>query len=180
MRNGCGCIGRNSLCGWGSGSQGEENGARWAVGERSGEARSGRPITPCGAFPEQKVLQRLSQKVTLTGMYFRRLFWWIHGDEIGEGPEGCREEQLGSFNNRQDMMLRWSGSSRNGDFSFFFELCILFGCAGSSSLHMGFSLVAVRQSYSLVLVHGLLTVVASLVAEHGLRALVLSSCSAWA
>ena len=79
------------------------------------------------------------------------------------------------------MILRWSGSSRNGAFSFFFfELCILFGCAGSSSLHMGFSLVAVRQSYSLVLVHGLLTVVASLVAEHGLRALVLSSCSAWA
>ena len=78
------------------------------------------------------------------------------------------------------MMLRWSGSSRNGAFSFFFELCILFGCAGSSSLLMGFSLVAVRQSYSLVLVHGLLTVVASLVAEHGLRALVLSSCSAWA
>ena len=181
MRNGCGCIGKNSLCGWGSGRQGEEDGARWAVGERRGEARSSRPITQCGAFPgEQKVLQRLSQKVTLTGMYFRRLLWWIHGDEIGGGPEGCREEQLGSFNNRQDMRLRWNGSSRNGAFSFFVELCVLFGCAGSSSLYMGFSLVAVRQSYSLAVVHRLLTVVASLLAEHGLRALGLSICSPWA
>ena len=41
-------------------------------------------------------------------------------------------------------------------------------------------LVAVRQSYSLVVVRGPLIVVASLAAEHGLRALGLSSCSAWA
>ena len=78
------------------------------------------------------------------------------------------------------MRLRWNGSSRNGAFSFFVELCVLFGCAGSSSLYMGFSLVAVRQSYFLAVVHRLLTVVASLLAEHGLRALGLSICSAWA
>ena len=44
-------------------------------------------------------------------------------------------------------MPRWSGRSRNGAFFFFFfELCILFGCAESSSLCMGFSPVAVAAA----------------------------------
>ena len=43
----------------------------------------------------------------------------------------------------------------------------IFGCTGSSLLHMGF--LWLRQSgYSLVLACGLLNVMASLVAEHGL------------
>ena len=44
----------------------------------------------------------------------------------------------------------------------------IFGCAGSSLLH-GLSLVVVSRGYSLVAVCGLLTALASLVAEHGLQ-----------
>ena len=43
----------------------------------------------------------------------------------------------------------------------------IFGCAGSSML-LRLSLVAECRGYSLVLLHGLLIVVASLVAERGL------------
>ena len=120
MRNGCGCIGKNSLCGWGSGSQGEEERTRWAMGERSREARSSRPITPvwCISRRTESLAEIKPEGDMLTGMYFRRLFRWIHGDEIGGGPEGYREEQLGSFNNRQDTMPRWSERSRNGAFFF--------------------------------------------------------------
>ena len=46
-------------------------------------------------------------------------------------------------------------------------LFFLFGCAGSSLLYSGFSLVAVSRGCSLVVVHGLFIAVASLVAEHG-------------
>ena len=49
--------------------------------------------------------------------------------------------------------------------AFFFFL--MFGCAGSSLLHArAFSLVAVSRGYSVVVVHGLLIAVASLVAVH--------------
>ena len=48
-------------------------------------------------------------------------------------------------------------------------LCILFfGCAGSSLLHVGFSLVVVDQGLLFVAVRGLLIAGASVVAEHGL------------
>jgi len=42
----------------------------------------------------------------------------------------------------------------------------------------GHCLVAVRRSYSLVVVHGLLILVGSLIVEHGLWAWGLSSCGA--
>ena len=45
-------------------------------------------------------------------------------------------------------------------------LFFLFGCAGSSSLYLGSSLVAVSRGCSLVVVRGLFIAVASLV-EHG-------------
>lgn len=46
---------------------------------------------------------------------------------LEEAQKGAGEEQLGSFNNRQDMMLRWSGSSRNGAFflTYVFYLAVL-------------------------------------------------------
>ena len=44
----------------------------------------------------------------------------------------------------------------------------MFDCSGSSFLHTGFSLVRTSGGYSLVVAHGLLTVVVSLVAEHRL------------
>ena len=49
--------------------------------------------------------------------------------------------------------------------TFFFSF--IYGCAGSSLLR-GFSLVSESQGYSLVTEHRLLTVIASLIAEHGL------------
>ena len=52
--------------------------------------------------------------------------------------------------------------------SFFNLLFIYLGCAGSSLLHAGSSLVEMGRGYSLVAVHGLLIVVAPLVAEQGL------------
>ena len=57
-----------------------------------------------------------------------------------------------------------------GGFFFFFFLINLFsfGCIGSLLLHTGFSLVGVDQGLLFVAVHGLLIVVASLVAEHRL------------
>ena len=45
---------------------------------------------------------------------------------------------------------------------------------------MGFSLISASGSYSLVVVHGLLIAVASLVAEQGSRVGGLSSCGTWA
>ena len=42
---------------------------------------------------------------------------------------------------------------------------------------MGFSLVAISRGYSLFAVHELLIAEASLIAEHGLQACELSSCS---
>ena len=50
---------------------------------------------------------------------------------------------------------------------FLFIYLFSFGCVGSSLLHAGFSLVVASGGYS-VAVSGLLTAVASLVAEHGL------------
>ena len=50
------------------------------------------------------------------------------------------------------------------------------GSAGSSLLHVGFSLVAVSGGYSLVSVCGLLIAAPSLVAEHGLQERGLSGC----
>ena len=47
-------------------------------------------------------------------------------------------------------------------------ICLFIGCAGSSLLLAGFSLVVASRGYSLVTVYGLLLAVASLVAEHGL------------
>ena len=44
----------------------------------------------------------------------------------------------------------------------------LFGCAGSSLLHAGFSLVAVSRGYTVDVVHRLLVAAASFVAEHRL------------
>ena len=44
----------------------------------------------------------------------------------------------------------------------------VFGCPGSLLLQGGFPLVATRGVYSLVMMHRLLTVIASLVAERGL------------
>ena len=55
---------------------------------------------------------------------------------------------------------------------------IIFGCAGSSLLD-SFSLVADSGGYSVVMVHRLLIMVASLVAEHrhlGIRASVVVAC----
>ena len=51
---------------------------------------------------------------------------------------------------------------------FFFFNVFLFGCAGSSLLHAGFSLVAVSRGYTVVVVHRLLVAAASFVAEHRL------------
>jgi len=42
-------------------------------------------------------------------------------------------------------------------------------CAESALMGMDFPLVAASRGYSLVAVHGLLTVVASLLVEHGLQ-----------
>ena len=50
--------------------------------------------------------------------------------------------------------------------SFFYFILYIFGCAGSLLLAHGLSLVAASGGYSLVAIQGLLTVVASLVAEH--------------
>ena len=50
---------------------------------------------------------------------------------------------------------------------FIYLFYFIFGCIGFSLLHVGFSLVAASGGYS-VAVCGLLIVVASLVAEHGL------------
>ena len=49
-----------------------------------------------------------------------------------------------------------------------FIYSFMFGCAGSSLLHLGFSLVVASEGYSLVVVCGLLIAMASLVVEHGL------------
>ena len=51
----------------------------------------------------------------------------------------------------------------------FFLICFFLACAGSSLLHVGFSVVAESRGSSLVAVHRLLNAVASLFAEHGLR-----------
>ena len=60
---------------------------------------------------------------------------------------------------------------------FFFFYLFIFGCAGSSLLHT-LSLVAVSRSSSLVMVHGPLVVVASLVECRlsGTRVLVVAVC----
>ena len=65
-------------------------------------------------------------------------------------------------------MCTW-GQGGWGGSGFFVLFCFvfIFGCVGSSLLHVGFSLVAERGDYS-VAVRGLLIAVASLVAEHGL------------
>ena len=47
-------------------------------------------------------------------------------------------------------------------FSFFKISLFMFGCAGSPLLYLGFSLAAASWGYSLAVVHGLLTAVASL------------------
>ena len=62
-------------------------------------------------------------------------------------------------------------------FCFFFFYLFIFGCAGSSLLHT-LSLVAVSRSSSLVMVHGPLVVVASLVECRlsGTRVLVVAVC----
>lgn len=63
----------------------------------------------------------------------------------------------------------------------FLKKYFIFGCAGSSSLYTGFSLVLVSRGYSLGAVYGLLIVVATLVAERGgTRHMGFSSCDAWA
>ena len=51
---------------------------------------------------------------------------------------------------------------------FFYLFTFIFGCAGSSWLLAGFSLVATSSNYSLVAVHRLHTATASLVVEHKL------------
>ena len=48
-------------------------------------------------------------------------------------------------------------------------VCLLFGCAGCSLLHTGSALVAASRGFCLVVTHGLLAAVASLVADHGLQ-----------
>ena len=53
-------------------------------------------------------------------------------------------------------------------FLVFLKKLFIFGCAGFSLLCGLFSLVEVNGGYSLVVVHGLLSVVASLLAQHGL------------
>ena len=53
------------------------------------------------------------------------------------------------------------------DFKILFIYLFIFGCAGSSGC-VGFSLVAVSRGSSPVVLLGLLTAVASLVAEHRL------------
>ena len=54
-------------------------------------------------------------------------------------------------------------------FFFFFNVYLfIFCCSGSLLLCSGFSLIGESRGYSLVVVHRLLIVVASLVAEHGL------------
>ena len=52
-------------------------------------------------------------------------------------------------------------------------ICFIVGCAGSSLLHLDFSLVEASGGCSLVVVRGLLTVVVSLAVERGSRALAL-------
>ena len=49
--------------------------------------------------------------------------------------------------------------------SSFFSLIFIFGCAGSSLPHSGFLYVE-SGGYSLIAVHGLLIVVASLILDH--------------
>ena len=57
----------------------------------------------------------------------------------------------------------------NGQLSFsFVNFLLFFGCGGSLLLHVGFLLVAASRGCSLVVVHGPLIVVVSLVAEHRL------------
>ena len=53
-------------------------------------------------------------------------------------------------------------------FSSFLNFFLFFGCGGSLLLHVGFLLVAASRGNSLVVLHGLPTVVVSLVAEHRL------------
>ena len=60
---------------------------------------------------------------------------------------------------------------------YFKKYSFVFGCARSSLLCGGFSLVAASGGYSAVAMHGLLLVVASLVAERGLQTLRLRRCS---
>ena len=55
-------------------------------------------------------------------------------------------------------------------------ITFIFGCAGSSLMLVVSSLVVASRGCSLVVVHNLLTVVASLVADTGSRACGLSSC----
>ena len=52
----------------------------------------------------------------------------------------------------------------------FKTILFIFGCTGSSFLHMGSLLVAAGGDHSLVAVHGLLSAVASPTAEYGLQA----------
>ena len=64
---------------------------------------------------------------------------------------------------------------------YLFTYLILFLAVLGIHCCMGFSLVVKSRSYSLVVEHGLLIVVASLVAEHGLsRHVGFSSYGAWA
>ena len=53
-------------------------------------------------------------------------------------------------------------------FYYYYYLFFIFGCVGSSLLRAGFSLVEASGGYSFAVVCRLLTVVASLVEEHGL------------
>ena len=53
---------------------------------------------------------------------------------------------------------------------FFFFFFLIFGCVGSSLLHVGFSLVAASGGHPPLRCAGLLIAVASLVVEHGLQA----------
>ena len=60
---------------------------------------------------------------------------------------------------------------------FFFQILVIYGCAGSLMLCAGFSLVAVSKGYSAVL--GLIAV-ASLVEDHGgLGHMGFSNCGEW-
>ena len=88
---------------------------------------------------------------------------------------GLVERKKGTQTGNWEKELHWilQPKSSPEDFSFLRFTYIYFVRGGSSSLHPGFSLVAVSGGYSLVPMQGLLIAAASLVSELGF-----SSCSA--
>ena len=110
-------------------------------------------------------------------MCFRESFWRLSGLSMRERMTWHRGKVEGRKSSRvvskSKHLHPHSGSSRTCFFLFFFFFLniylLIFGHAESSLLHLGFSLFAMSGGYSLIVVHRLLIVASSLVAEHRLR-----------